>query len=150
MKKSRIMIAVAITAALFSAHTSVAFADATPSPAPSIDSFRAAQEQYKKERDAYFQAIRDRELKMRVINSNFKVAVDKASTDAKLAMLTATTPEQKNSINTIRRTAVAAAIVARENAIASLAPIPAPPVEPTRPMKSGPQGMNPEKGKPRR
>jgi hypothetical protein len=148
--RKRGFIAVALTAALFSINVSSAIADPTPSPSPSIDSFKAAQEQYKKDRDAYMLALRDRDIKMRAINTTFKSAVDKSTTDAKTAMSAATTPEQKNSITAARRTAVATAIVARESAIAALGPLPAPPVEPQRPAKMAPQGMSDQKGKQKR
>jgi hypothetical protein len=152
MRRNRGFLAVAITAALFSGHTYPASADLTPSPAPvtPMDAFKAAQEQYKKDRDIYFAAMRDREIRLRAINATFKSSVDKATTDAKSAMFTATTPEQKNSINSLRRTAVAAAIVARESAIAALGPVPTPPVEPVRPAKAAPQGMSSQKGKQKR
>jgi hypothetical protein len=100
----------------------------------SIDAYlKSAQEQYKKDRDAFMAAIRDREMKMRSINATFKAAVDKSALDAKAALTTATTPEQKNAINSTRRAALAAAIVARESAIAALGAMPTPPVEPMRP-----------------
>ena len=152
MNKYRGFLAVAITAALFSGQSSIAFADVTPSPTPSapMDSFKAAQEQYKKDRDLYMSALRDREMKLRIINASFKSSVDKASSDAKNAMLTATTPEQKNSINSARRAAVAAAIVARENAIADLGAVPTPPALPMKPQKAAPFGSSEQKGKQKR
>ena len=145
-------LAVALSAALFSCNGYAASADSTPSPtpSPSIDSFRIAQEQYKKDRDLYISAIRDREIKMRLINSTFKSEVDKATADAKVAMAAATTPDQKNSINSNRRAAIAAAIVARESAIAALGALPTPPVEPVKPPKSAPFGMGEQKGKQKR
>lgn len=143
-------LAVAITAALFSSNTYSASADVTPSPAPTFDSYKAAQEQYKKDRDAYFAALRDREMKLRAINTTFKNSVDKASYDSKIAMSSATTPEQKNSINAARRTATAAAIVARENAIAALGALPTPPVEPIKQPKVATSGMGQQKGKQKR
>jgi Na+-transporting NADH:ubiquinone oxidoreductase subunit NqrC len=148
--RKRGFVAVALSAALFSINVSSAVADVTASPAPSIDSFKAAQEQYKKDRDAYIMELRDREMKMRAINTIFKGAVDKSATDAKTAMSAATTPEQKNSITAARRTAVATAIVARESAIAALGPLPTPPVEPQRPAKMSPQGMSDQKEKKKR
>ena len=150
MKKSYPLTALALSAALFSLQVAPALADATPTPAPTFDSFKAAQEQFKKDRDAYMALLRDRESQMRTINTVFKNSVDKATADAKSAIATATTPEQKNSINSARRAAIAAAIVTRESAIAALGPIPAPPIEPQRPMKMAPQGMGDQKGKQKR
>lgn len=150
MRKRSGYVAVAITVLLFSSNFYSASADPTPSPAPTFESFKAAQEQYKKDRDAYVLVLRDREMKLRVINAAFKSSVDKASYDAKSAMAIATTPEQKNSINAARRAAIAAAIVARENAIAALGVLPTPPVEPVRPTKNSPLGMSEQKGKQKR
>ena len=146
MKMSRRYTAVALSAALFSFCGSTAFADPTPSPSPTFDSYKAAQEQFKKDRDAFMAAMRERESKLRDINALFKAAVDKATSDARTAMSSATTPEQKNAITTARRMAVAAAVVARESAISALGPLPTPPIEPARPMKMGPQSNDNQKG----
>ena len=93
----------ALAAGILSLNVTAASADPTPSPTPStsIDTFRAAQEQFRKDRDIYMAAMRERENKMREINATFKSAVDKATSDAKTAMTSATTPDQKNSINSI-------------------------------------------------
>lgn len=152
MRINRSFLVVAIAAAFFSSNLLSASAEPTPSPSPttSIDSYKAAQEQFRKDRDIYMAALRDREAKLRAINATFKSAVDKAASDAKSAMSTATTPDQKNSINSARRAAIAAAIVARESAIAALDPIPTPPVEPVKPPKGAPFGMTEQKGKQKR
>jgi hypothetical protein len=150
MRKSRSYTAFALTAALFTISGAPAHADITTSPSPTIDSYKVALEQFKKDRDLFMAAMRDREMKMRDINATFKGAVDKATSDAKTALTTATTPEQKNSINTSRRAAIASAVVARESAIGALGAMPTPPVEPQRPVKGAPQGMSDQKGKQKR
>ena len=150
MRMSHRYLAVALSAALFSLCGSTAFADPSPSPSPTFDSYKAAQEQYKKDRDAFMAAMRERESKMRDINTLFKAAVDKATSDARTAMSNAATPEQKNAITTARRMAVAAAVVARESAISALVPLPTPPIEPVRPMKMAPQSNENQKGKQKR
>lgn len=148
----RSSLAVAIAAAFLSSNLVSASAEPTPPPAPinSIDSFKAAQEQFRKDRDLYMAALRDREVKMRVINTTFKTAVDKATSDAKAAMTSASTPDQKNSINSFRRAAVAAAIVARESAIEALGPVPTPPIEPVKPSKGSPFASTQQKSKQKR
>ena len=152
MRFNRCLLVVAIAAGFCSSNFAPASAEPTASPSPttSVDSFKAAQEQFRKERDLYMAALREREIKMRAINTTFKNAVDKATSDAKSAMALATTPDQKNSINSARRAAIAAAIVARESAIADLEPIPTPPVEPVKPSKGSPFGMTEQKGKQKR
>jgi len=114
-----------------------AHADVSPSPAPSIaaDTYKVALEQYKHDRDIFFAAMRDRTNKMHDINNVFKAAVDKANGDARSAMPAATTPLQKSTISSNRRSAIDAAINARDIAIAALGPAPTPPVEPVRPEK---------------
>jgi hypothetical protein len=152
MRFTRSLLVAAMSAGLFSSNLVLASAEPTPSPSPttSIDSYKAAQEQFRRDRDLYMAALRDREVKMRVINATFKSAVDKATSDAKSAMSAANTPDQKNSINSARRSAIAAAIVARESAIAALDPIPTPPVEPAKPPKGAPLGTTEQKGKQKR
>lgn len=124
----------AILSALLSTSISPAHAEPTPSPSPSasIDAYRALLEQFKRDRDAFAQALQERDLKMRLINATFKSAVDKATADAKIALTTATTPEQKSAIASTRRSAVAAAIAARDTAISALGPLPTPPVRPEK------------------
>ena len=141
---------IALSAALFSSSSVSAFAAPTPSPSPSMDPYKIAQEQYKKDRDEYMSALRDREMKMRVINSTFKSAIDKSTFDAKSAMAIATTPDQKNAITSARRAAVATAIISRESAIEALGALPLPPVQPQRPAKMSPQGMSEQKDKKKR
>lgn len=152
MRINRCLLVVVIAAGFCSSNLMAASAEPTPSPSPtiSIDAFKAASEQFRKDRELYMAALRDREMKMRVINTTFKNAVDKAASDAKSAMAIATTPDQKNSINSVRRAAIAAAIVARENAIAALEPIPTPPVEPVKPLKGSPLGMTEQRAKQKR
>ena len=150
MSRRRRYAVIALSAALFSSSSVSAFAAPTPSPSPSIDPYKIAQEQYKKDRDIYMLALQDREMKMRAINSTFKSAIDKSTYDAKSAMLLATTPDQKNAITSARRAAVASAIISRESAIEALEPLPLPPVQPQRPAKMSPQGMSEDKDKKKR
>ena len=156
MSSNRKYALIALSAALISSSCVSAFAAPTPSPSvspsasTSIETFKVAQEQYRKDRDAYMFALQEREMKIRSINASFKNAIDKSATDAKSAMLLATTPDQKNAITSARRTAVASAILSRESAIEALGPLPSPPVQPQRPAKMSPQGMSEQKEKKKR
>ena len=111
---------------------SIALADPTPSPSPTIDSYKSQMEKFKKDRDTFMQAMQERSLKLRVINSEFKSAVDKAVADSKVALVSATTPAQKSAINATRQSAISSAIAARDAAIAALGAMPTPPVEPVK------------------
>jgi len=103
---------------------------AAPSPSPSAQANqnKTIQEFTKKELAALYLAIQSHESQMHLINDNFKLAIDKAFLDAKYAMKNATTPEQKNIINSKRRLAITAAVTAREDAIELLGPAPTPPL----------------------
>jgi hypothetical protein len=152
MRRNYRQATIALSVVLFSLALTPSHADVTPSPTPSptATSFKALQEQYKKDREAFIQAVRNREQRIREINSAFKASVDKATYEAKTLMATATTPDQKNAISAQRRSAVAAAIVARESAVAALGSLPTPPTEPVRPTKMASPSMSDQKAKPKR
>lgn len=128
--------------------TTVAYADPTPSPSPSAsaETYRDRMDRFKKEREIFEQVMQERALKMRTINAEFKSAVDKATSDAKVATVSAKTPGQKSSISASRQSAISAAIAAREAAINSLGPLPTPPAPPLREERSS----NEQRGKNKR
>jgi len=129
-------VALLVLATLFSLSQS-AFADMrTPTPVPS-----GVLEQFKKEMEIFNAAMREREEKIREINQIFNTAITKAAQDAKFAMQIAAKPEQKNSINSQKRIAVATAIISRENALIALGQPPLPPQDPLRLQK----GMSKQK-----
>ena len=129
---------------LSSSLAQTSFADSLPAPAPtSLDEYRAALDQFKAARDAFNQALRQRDQQIRAINTTFKAAVDKATRDAKVSLASAKTPEEKTNIVTTRQTAIAAAIAARDSAIAALPALGAPPIEPVRPDPSQMQKLQP-------
>ncbi|MBU6379840.1 MAG: hypothetical protein KGQ76_00875 [Acidobacteria bacterium] len=130
MRKECALVGAALLIGLFPA--SIASADPTPSPSPTIDSYKSQMEKFKKDRDTFMQAMQERSLKLRVINSEFKSAVDKAVADSKVALVSATTPAQKSAINATRQSAISSAIAARDAAIAALGAMPTPPVEPVK------------------
>ena len=149
-KKATASIAAALLISCISLSSS--YAEPTPAPTPTTgataDPYKSAIEQFKRDRDAFATAMRDREIKMREINMAFKNAVDKANLDARNALATATTPLQKTTITATRRNAIDAAINARDAAIAALGEMPVPPAEPLRPNKQ--MGGNEPRGKSRR
>jgi hypothetical protein len=89
-------------------------------------------EQFKKDLDAFNAAMLLRDQKIREINQIFSVAVNKATQDARFAMQVATKPEQKISVTSLKKSAIAAAIIARENAMIDLGAPPVPPMDPLR------------------
>ena len=102
----------------------------TPPPLPS-----GILEQFKKDMDAFSAAMVLRDQQMREINQSFYLAINKANQDARSAMQIASKPEQKISVITVKKGAVAAAIYARESAIIALGQPPMPPVDPMRMQK---------------
>jgi hypothetical protein len=102
----------------------------TPPPLPS-----GVFEQYQRDMDAFNAALALRDQQMREINQSFYLAINKANQDARSSMQIASKPEQKISVITVKKGAVAAAIYARESAIIALGQPPIPPVDPMRMQK---------------
>ena len=130
---------ITLLAILFSSCTFVAQADPTPTPSPvpstATDLYKAAMEQFKKDRDAFNIAMKDRNQKIRDINLAFDQSIKKARQDSRTAMQVAAKPEQKSAINSNLRSAIATAVITRESALQSLGAPPVPPIEPMRPEK---------------
>lgn len=103
----------------------------TPPPLP-----LGVLEQFQQDMDAFRAAMALRDQQMREINQNFYLAINQANQDARSAMQIANKPEQKISVITIKKGAVAAAINARESAIIALGQPPIPPVDPMRVQKN--------------
>jgi len=150
VKKYSIAVAAVALASITALSASSAQADVTPSAPPTIssNSYKAALEQFKRDRDLFIAAINDRQQKMRDINLAFKNSIDKANNDSRSAITAATTPLQKSTAAASRRNAIDAAINARDTAISALGPMPTPPVEPVREEKLQPH--NGQGGKSRR
>lgn len=131
MQKRRELIAATLLLFTLAASTP-AQAEPTPSPTATADTNKSPHEQYKVDREEFLLALRDRDYKMRAINTVFKNSVDKANADARAAMANAITPEQKTSTWSARRNAVALAITLRDAAILALGPMPTPPAKPEK------------------
>ena len=131
---------IAMAIALTFSALSIAPSYADNPASPGSEGGKQSREQFKKDRDAFEQALRERDAKFRVINLTFKNSVDRSYSDFKTAMAAAITPEQKSSARTSYIAARLAAITARELAIIALGPLPTPPVEPMRSAKIDPRG----------
>ncbi len=129
-----------LTGAIFllAVFSSPASADVSPTPTPTsqMDLYKLSMEQFKKDRDQFNAAVRERNQKIKSINQAFDSAVRKARQDSKLAMQAALKPEQKSAVNSNLKSVIAAAIIARESAIEALGEPPVQPTEPARPSKS--------------
>ncbi len=134
-----------LTGAIFllTVFSSPAYADVSPTPTPTsqMDLYKLSMEQFKKDRDQFNIAVRERNQKLKSINQAFDSAIRKARQDSKLAMQSALKPEQKSAINSNLKSVIAAAIIARESAIEALGE---PPIQPTEPLRP-PKNMHSEK-----
>lgn len=136
MKKLAIVKGITPFAIALSSLTFTSQAVAEPTPAPTSDSIKSPQEQYKIDKENYIASLKLRNQQIRAINIVFKNTCDKAAQDFKIAMASARTPDQKNLANALRKNAISAAIIARDAAITALGEVPVAPIEPPKPMRA--------------
>jgi ribosome maturation protein Sdo1 len=124
-------IATLISAALSFSLISPAVADDDRSKSkPSAKmGFKNAKEKLKYEIDLYKSAMQARQEAREEINEVFKNSIRKATTEARIALMTATTAEQKLSIMNSLKNARSEAVAARDAALAALGALPTPPAE---------------------
>jgi ribosome maturation protein Sdo1 len=125
------VIATLISAALSFSLISPAVADDDRSKSkPSAKmGFKNAKEKLKYEIDLYKSAMQARQEAREEINEVFKNSIRKATTEARIALMTATTAEQKLSIMNSLKNARSEAVAARDAALAALGALPTPPAE---------------------
>lgn len=133
---------VILSASLTSPSPATADAIAAPSPSPSIESFKGSIEQYKIAKEAFIEAVKIRNQQIREINLEFKIAIEKSTQDFRNAMALAKNPDQKTIIASARKSAVSAAIIARDAAIEALGEEPVPPIEPSKFKKAPTKSKN--------
>ena len=124
-------IATLVSAALSFSLISPAVADDDRSKSkPSAKmGFKNAKEKLKYEIDLYKSAMQARQEAREEINEVFKNSIRKATTEARIALMTATTAEQKLAIMNSLKNARSEAVVARDAALAALGALPTPPAE---------------------
>jgi hypothetical protein len=144
MKKREVRISAAMAVVAFSLLASPAplSADvhAAPSISPAPEPFKGTFEQFKNAREAYIAEMKLRNEKIKQINISFKSAVEKANSDYRAALSSARTLDQRSQISSQRKTAITAAIVARDLAIFELGEEPMPPQEPLKLKKAPAKG----------
>jgi len=124
-------IATLISAALTFSYMTSAIADedrVKPKPSAKMI-FKSAKEKLKYEIDSYKAAMQARQEAREEINGIFKNTIRKVSTEAKIAMMSAATAEQKLIIMNALKNARTEAVAARDAALAALGALPTPPVE---------------------
>ena len=124
-------IATLISAALSFSLISPAVADDDRSKTkPSAKmGFKNAKEKLKYEIDLYKSAMQARQEAREEINEIFKIAIKKVTIEARIALMTATTAEQKLTIMNSLKNARTEAVAARDAALAALGSMPTPPAE---------------------
>jgi ribosome maturation protein Sdo1 len=120
-----------ISAALSFSMLSPAIADddRTKSKPSTKMVFKNAKEKHKYEMDAYKAAIEARQEAREEINEAFKIAIKKVTIEARIALLTANTAEQKLTIMNSLKNSRTEAVAARDAALAALGSMPTPPAE---------------------
>jgi len=130
----RIGLATILSAALSFSILNPAVADddrTKTKPSAKMD-FKSAKDKFKFEYDAYKAAMKARKEAREEINETFKSTIRKVTADAKAALATATTAEQKLLIMNTLKNARTSAVAVRDSALAALGSLPTPPVEPKK------------------
>jgi hypothetical protein len=108
------------------------YADQNPSPTASL----SPQEQYRLELEIYFNKLKAREVEMRILNQNFKIAIEKARREYVTALRSAKGPTDKSLLSAKFDEVKSSAAALLEKAREDLGPLPLPPQEPVKGMKS--------------
>lgn len=108
------------------------YADQNPAPTASL----SPQEQYRLELEIYFNKLKAREVEMRILNQNFKIAIEKARREYVTALRSAKGPTDKSLLSAKFDEVKSSAAALLEKAREDLGPLPLPPQEPVKGMKS--------------
>lgn len=108
------------------------YADQNPSPTASL----SPQEQYRLELEIYFNKLKAREVEMRILNQNFKIAIEKARREYVTALRSAKGPTDKSLLSAKFDEVKSSAAALLEKAREDLGPMPVPPQEPVKGLKS--------------
>ncbi len=111
-------------------------AEPTPAPSTATEIYKAALDEFRENRELYLAAMKVRNQQIKYINQAFKITCDKANQDFKVGMSAARTPDQKSALYAARKSAISAAIIARDNAFELLGDEPIAPIEPMKPLKT--------------
>jgi hypothetical protein len=108
------------------------YADQNPAPTASL----SPQEQYRLELEIYFNKLKAREVEMRILNQNFKIAIEKARREYVTALRSAKGPTDKSLLSAKFDEVKSSAAALLEKAREDLGPMPVPPQEPVKGLKS--------------
>jgi len=132
-KRANFPVALLATSVVFSSLLiAPAHADQNPTPTTTL----SPQEQSKFDFENYLNKLKTRELEMRILNQNFKIAIEKARREYLLALRSAKGPTDKSLLSAKFDEVKSSAAAELEQAREELGPIPMPPQEPTKGFKS--------------
>jgi hypothetical protein len=132
-KRANFPVALLATSVVFSTLLiAPAHADQNSTPTTTL----SPQEQYKFDFENYLNKLKARELEMRILNQNFKIAIEKARREYLLALRSAKGPTDKSLLSAKFDEVKSSAAAELEQAREELGPIPMPPQEPTKGFKS--------------
>lgn len=132
-KRANFPVALLATSVVFSSFLiAPAHADQNPTPTTTL----SPQEQYKFDFENYLNKLKARELEMRILNQNFKIAIEKARREYLLALRSAKGPTDKSLLSAKFDEVKSSAAAVLEQAREELGPIPMPPQELTKGFKS--------------
>lgn len=109
-----------------------AHGDQNPAPIATL----SPQEQYKFDFELYLNKLKAREIEMRILNQNFKIAIEKARREYLTALRSAKGPTDKSLLSAKFDEIKSSAAAQLEQAREELGPIPMPPQEPAKGFKS--------------
>lgn len=140
-KRANFPVALLATSVVFSSFIiAPTFADQTPAPTSTL----SPQEQYEFDFENYLNKLKAHEIEMRILNQNFKIAIEKARREYLLALRSAKGPTDKSLLSAKFDEVKSSAAAKLEKAREKLGPLPMPPLEPTKGFKSK---MNRDKAK---
>jgi hypothetical protein len=116
--------------------TSLAIAPVYADQNPSRTASLSPQEQYRLELEIYFNKLKAREVEMRILNQNFKIAIEKARREYVTALRSAKGPTDKSLLSAKFDEVKSSAAAMLEKAREDLGPMPVPPQEPVKGLKS--------------
>jgi len=131
-KRASFPVALLATTVVFSSFM-IAPARADQSPAPTMT--LSPQDQYKFEFEIYLNKLKTREIEMRILNQNFKIAIEKARREYLTALRSAKGPTDKSLLSAKFDEVKSSAAAELEQAREELGPIPMPPQEPAKGFK---------------
>jgi len=132
-KRAHFPVALLATSVVFASLVATpASADLNPAPSATL----SPKEQFKIEFEIYLNKLKAREIEMRILNQNFKIAIEKARREYVVALRSAKGPTDKSLLSAKFDEVKSSAAATLEKGREELGPMPLPPQEPAKGFKS--------------